>query len=241
MAAVVVLLAGCRTDVDVAIAVRSDGAGTVTVTVDLDEAAAKQLGDPSGLAVADLTAAGWKLTGPTARRGGLRIVAVRTFGSPDELAAVLDEVGGTNGMFRSTSLELEDGFASTSTRFRTDLHLSGTLDELSDPKLTELLGGLPLGRTPEELAALGVDSPAAGRLTVSVRLPGGVDGSNGRITGGVARWTAPLTGGTRTSRTLTASASERRDGTLLLVGAGAVLLVVAVAVAAVTARSRREP
>lgn len=231
----VVALTACRTDADVGIAVRPDGSGTVTVTVDLDAGAAAQLGDPAGLALEDLRSAGWRLTGPTARRGGLRIVAVRRFTSPDQLAAVLDEVGGARGVFRRTSLRLTDGFASSSVRFRTSLHLSGDLSELSDARLTELLGGLPLGRTPEELAAAGADSRGAGRLTVRVSLPGGVDESNGRVVDGTAGWSAPLSGGGPTDTTLTASAGETRPVTLLLVGVGVVALCAGLVVA-VTAR-----
>lgn len=231
-----VLLTGCRTDVDVRVAVRPGGSGTVAVTVDLDADAADHLGDPKRLALDDMRTAGWRVTGPIARGRALRLVAVRPFGSPDQLAAVMEEIGGDRGVFRGTSLRLSDGFAHSSTRFRTSLHLQGDLSELSDPKLTTLLGGLPLGRTAEELAASGLNSPDAGRLTVRVLLPGGVDSSNGTVTGGVARWSVPLSGGSTTAERLTASAQERRNGTFLLVGAGVVMLVAAAALAASASR-----
>ncbi|MBS1836487.1 MAG: hypothetical protein JST64_02185 [Actinobacteria bacterium] len=239
--AALVLLGGCRAAVDVSVAVRPGGSGTVTVTVDLDAAAARQLGDPKALALGDLTTAGWKLTGPVPRREGLRIVAVRTFRSSDQLAAVMDEIGGTDGMFRGTSLRTEERFARSSMQFRTSVHVSGDLTDLSDPKLSKLLGGLPLGRTPEELAALGAGSPSTAVLTVRVVLPGGVDSSNGRITGGAARWSVPLTGGKASSQTLRAAASDRRTSTLLLVGVGVVMVVAALVLVATSTRSGRDP
>jgi len=230
--------AACRTDVDVLVAVDPDGSGRVTVTADLDADAAAQLGDPSRLVLTDLTDAGWDVDGPTARKGGLRVVAVRRFSSPEELSAVLDEVGGAKGVFSDTSLVLGNGLLSDSTEFRTRLHLTGDPAQFSDEQLAQVLGGLPLGRTPEELAAEGFDSADAATLTVRVALPDGVDESNGRITKGVARWSAPLAGGTATDTDLRASASTLRTSTLVLVALGAVLLVGAAVVAVIGAARR---
>ena len=103
-----------------------------------------------------------------------------------------------------------------------------------------MLGGLPLGRTPEELAALGADRPDAATLTVRVSLPGGVDSSSGDVADGTATWTAPLTGGVATDEELTASAEERRTSTLVLAAAGALLVVLAVVVAAVGLTRRND-
>jgi hypothetical protein len=235
-----VVAAACRTDVDVHVQVEPDGSGRVTVTVDLDAEAAAQLGDPAGLSFEDMTSAGWEVEAPAARDGGLRIVAVRPFATPEQLAGVLDEVGGADGVFSGTSLVLGDGFATSSTSFRTDLSLSGDPAQLSDEQLTQVLGGLPLGRTPEELAALGADRPDAATLTVRVSLPGGVDTTNGDIDDGDATWSAPMTGGTATDESLTASADERRTSTLVLAGAGAALVVAAIAVAVVGLTRRRD-
>jgi len=233
-----VALTGCRTDVDVAVRVRPDGAGTVTVTVVLDAEAARQVGDPSKLALSDLTDAGWRVDGPSTSDGGLRIVAVRPFSSPEQLAAVLDEVGGAEGVFSGTSLEMTDGFATSSTSFRTTLTLSGDPAQFSDAALSELLGGLPLARTPEELAAEGATDRDSATLTVRVSLPGGVDESNGEVAKGVATWSASMAGGKATGETLTATASERRTTTWVLVGAGVLLIAVGLVVA-VVGRVRR--
>jgi len=232
--------AACRTDVDVSIDVRPGGAGTVTVTADLDQAAAAALGDPANLSFDDLTAAGWKVTDPAARNGGVRVVAVRSFASADQLPSVLDEVGGADGVFTSTSLRLSDGFASSSTAFRTTLQLSGDLGQFSDGQLKELLGGLPLARTPEELAASGADAAGAARLTVRVALPGGVDGGNGKVAKGVASWTASMSGGAATDKELTATGTEQRSRSLVLLAVGAALIVGAVIVTVVGLARRRD-
>ena len=87
----------------------------------------------------------------------------------------LDEVGGAGGVFSDTSLVLGNGLLSDSTEFRTRLHLTGDPAQFSDEQLAQVLGGLPLGRTPEELAAEGFDSADAATLTVRVALPDGVD------------------------------------------------------------------
>jgi hypothetical protein len=234
---------GCRTDVGVAVAVRPDGSGTVTVTVTLDREAAAQLGDPASVSVADLRLAGWRVDDPVrAADGGLRFRAVRPFGSPAQLEKVLTEVGGSDGVFRKVDLSIDDGLAATSYRFRGGLELSGDPAQFSDPELTKVLGGLPLGRTPEELRALGADRAAAGRLTVSVDLPGGSPDTNGTVRAGRAVWAYPLTGGRATSTVLRseASATDGRTVTLVVVGVG-LLLVAVVLVVVGLVRTRRRP
>ena len=210
------------------IAVDDDGAGVVRVTVALDAEAAKQLGDPANVALDDLRTAGWTLQDPKALDdGGLTFVGSRPFGSPDELAAVLDEVGGADGAFRDTGLDVTDGFASTSYSFRTGLELTGDPAQFGDQDLTQVLGGLPLGRTPEELAALGADAAGAATLSVSVDLPGDDPDTNGTVRDGRAVWSYPLTGGTATSTTLTSSSSASDGMTVALVAIGALLLAAA--------------
>lgn len=77
--------------------------------------------------------------------------------------------------------------------FHAVLRMSGGLDALSDPALLEVLDGLSIGRTPEELAALGYDSSTGlGTLTIRVQLPGDVDSTTGEMVDGHAEWTAPF-------------------------------------------------
>ena len=197
LAVLVLVVTGCRTDVQVGVDVREDGSGTVTITVALDAAAAAQLGDPSTVALADLRTAGWRVDEPARVGGGLRFRASRSFSSPAQLSAVLDEVGGAGGVFRGVRLTVEGGFASTSYGFRSGLSLTGEPEQFGDADLTKLLGGLPLGRTPEELALGGATSAGAGTLVVSVHLPGDRPDASGAVRGGRAVWRCPLTGRAR--------------------------------------------
>jgi hypothetical protein len=119
-----------------------------------------------------------------------------------------------------------------SSQLGTEYQLAGALTStgdpavVSDPELTALLGGLPLGRTPEELAAVGADRPDAATLTLRVVLPGADE----------AQWSVPLTGGQPASVVVDESSNvlstTRIVGLLAVVG----LLVAAVVVAL---RSRR--
>ena len=248
-ALVAIVLAGCQVDSQVAIRVNEGGSGTVTVTVRLDAEAAERLGDPAtSVQLSDLVAAGWvadspktETSGPT--KGGVTLVVRRKFGSPDELAQVLGEIGGTPGetgspaVFSDVQLKLTDGFASTSYSFSSSLSLTGSLEQFSDPELTAALGGLPLARTPEELQAEGLTAAKAATLKVSVHLPGNLEQSTGNATtgnatigkakGDTASWEFPLSGGTASSATMTAQSSDTQPLPTRMLIAAAALLVLA--------------
>ncbi len=223
------LVAGtaCQARATVAVDVREDGSGTVAVTVRLDPEATSRLGDPAtALATADLVDAGWKVPAPATRAGAVTLRAVRPFGSPDELAAVLDEVGGKDGVFRGTSLSVGESFASTTYDFRTTVRLTGSLEQLSDPELATVLGNLPLGRTAEELAAEGADVAGAARLTLEVTLPGADP----------ATWTRSASSGAPSTVVATASSRVWTWWAVAVAGLGLVLVVSGVVVGL---RSRR--
>lgn len=230
------LLSACRVRTEVAIEVEQDGSGTVTVTARLDEDAAGRLGDPAtALRTDDLVAAGWRVEDPAAGDdGSLTLRAVRTFGSPDQLSTVLDEVGGVDGVFRDAELSIDDGFASTSYAFSSSVELAGDLEQFGDAFLTSSLGGLALARTPEELAAEGADDPATATLDVVVSMPGGAPETNGEVRDDAAVWQFPLTGGEATSTTLTSTSTVDDSGTRTTILVGVVLLLAA-AVSAVVA------
>jgi hypothetical protein len=250
LASFLALLAGCRLDAQVGVVVDDDGSGTVTVAVELDPQAAAELGDPAAVVTADLEQAGWVVEDPAGDGGGeggeqggaVRFVVRRSFGSPEDLPAVLDEVGGRDGVFRDVSLTVEGGVDRTTYRFGARVVLSGRPEQFSDPELDAALGNLPLGRTPEELAVLGADDPAAATLRLEVRLPGGEPDTDGEVRDGAATWSFPLTGGEPTDQEV-GSVSEVLDGrTRALLGAGvlcAALAVVAVVVGLVRRRSSR--
>jgi len=221
------VLAACQARATVAVDVQPDGAGTVTVTVALDKEATTRVGDPkAALSTADLAAAGWKVAPPVTRAGQVTFRVVRPYGSPAELATVLDEVGGKGGVFRNTQLRVGNSFASTTYDFRTTVRLTGSLDQLSDPQVAAALGNLPLGRTVEELVAEGATAKGAATLTLDVELPGADP----------VTWTRSASGG-RPS-TLVAQTSSRvwTWWPLVLAGAGLALVVAGIVVAV---RARR--
>jgi hypothetical protein len=253
-AVVAMVLAGCQVDSQVAIRVNEGGSGTVTVTVRLDAEAAQRLGDPAtSVYLSDLVAAGWVVDNPKTEtagpaKGGVTLAVRRKFGSPDELAQVLGEIGGTPGetgspaVFSDVQLKLTDGFASTNYSFSSVLRLTGSLEQFSDPELTAALGGLPLARTPEELAAEGLTAAKAATLKVSVHLPGTLEQTTGKISTGSATtgkigtgsaqgesatWEFPLSGGTASSATMTAQSSDTQPLPTRLLIAAAALLVLA--------------
>lgn len=241
IAASVVLLGACEVRTDVAVRVDEDGSGTVVVTVVMDAEAAARLGDPAtALRTDDLAAAGWTLDEPGTDDGGtLTLRATRSFASPAELPGVLDEVGGVDGVFRGTELSVGDGFNTTTYTFGTEVELTGNPEQFGDELLTSSLGGLALGRTPEELAFEGAADPSTATLRVLVELPGGAPGTNGTVEGDRAVWEFPMTGGEPTAAQLASESSLGGSSTLVLFVLGGVALLVAVGLAVVGLLRRR--
>ncbi len=167
---------GCQVDARVTVTAERSGSGTVNVRAVLDREAAGQLGDTAtAFRFDDLRAAGWQIDAPVTSPGGVSLNASKRFESPSELPGVLDEVGGRGGVFRGWALHVDDGFASTSYAINGTVHLTGGLEQFSDADVATALDGLPLGRTPEELAtALGPKRDRV-KLTVVAALPGSVE------------------------------------------------------------------
>jgi hypothetical protein len=120
----VLVLAGCRVDSTVRVDVADDGSGTVTVEVVLDQEAADRIPDlAEQLRVRDLRRTGWEVVGPEpAEGGGVVITATKAFFEPEQLATVLDEIGGNRGPILEPSLSRERTFGTTTYEF------TGTLD-----------------------------------------------------------------------------------------------------------------
>ena len=98
---------------------------------------------------------------------------------------------------------------------------------MKDAALTELLGGLPLGYTPEELAFMGADRPDAATMVVEVSVPGGeVDSAE-----------LTLTSGEEQSASLSSVGEDSGTTAWVLVGAAALLALGAVVLGLVSFRS----
>lgn len=222
-------LTGCRTDVDVDVDVDEDGSGTVTVTAVLDPQAADAVGGAEGLALDDVRQAGWALEGPEAAEdGSLTVSASRDFEDAAGLEAALTEVAGP-GVVGDVELEVEEGFGRTDRAAGYSVSFSGDPAQFGDDDLTGVLGGLPLGRTPEELALEGISQPGAGVVTISVVVPGGEADTA----------TLDATAGQPQQASVSSESVEYRPLPFVLAGAGLLLVVGALVLGVVAAVRRR--
>ena len=237
----VVFAAACQVHAEVGIDVAEDGSGTVVVSVTLDREATGRLGNPAtALRLEDLRQAGWKVDEPAeVDGGGLRLVGRRDFASADQLGAVLDEIGGVDGIFRGTELTVSDGFSATTYDFATTVELSGSVEQFSDAALAAALDGLPLARSAEELEAEGATDSEAATLDVVVDLPGGTPVTNGEQDDGAAQWAFSASGGEAVSEQLTSTSTSSGAPMWLFVGVGVLAALGAIAALVVGLAARR--
>jgi hypothetical protein len=220
----VFLLSACETVATVTIDAEPDGSGLVTVVVELDEEASAALGDAPVL-TDGLEDAGWETSQDSGSDSdpALRLSASKRYVDEEGLVAVMDEVGGSSGLFRGTFSEITEDAVETTYRAGTTVSVSGDPAQFSDEALAKLLDGLPLGRTEGELAFLGIDQPGAGTLTVQINAPG---------EGGSAESTFDLTSGVAEEAEVAATGivedTQGRRWIILGVAAAAVGLVLVV-------------
>ena len=170
------LATGCRVDATARVEVGEDGSGSVTVEVVLDQEAADRIPDlEDQLRVQDLTRTGWEVTGPDpADGGGVVLTATKGFFAPDQMATVLDEIGGNRGPVLDPALERGRSFGRTTYDFSGTLDLSRGIATFSDRRLTELLDGLAIGRDIADLEAeFGAPLSEVTSFTFEVVLPEG--------------------------------------------------------------------
>jgi hypothetical protein len=171
LVAVVAVATGCRVDATTTVEVAEDGSGTVTVEVVLDQEAAARVPDlAEQLRIRDLRRTGWSVDGPTeAEGGGVTVTASKDFFEPEQLAQVLDEIGGLSG-----ELSRERTFGTTTYEFDGTLDLSRGIRTFSDRQLTRLLDGFPIGQDQAELEEdLGDPLSELSSFTFEIGLPDG--------------------------------------------------------------------
>ncbi len=168
---IVMVAVGCKVQGRVDVSVYDDGSGSVTVAVGLDAEALQQLGDPAtALKVDDLKASGWSVDPPSTEGKRTWFRATKPFRSPNDLGPLMEEIG----VFRNWSLEVADGFGTTTWKLDGVITERTGLEQFSDEKLAAALDGKPLGMSPEELQAQRAKSGPV-PLDVSVHLPGDTD------------------------------------------------------------------
>jgi len=209
--------AGCQVDTRIDVETTAKGTGTVQVAVTLDKAATRSVGDVKReLQTADLTAAGWRVSGPYPGAGGSTVIrASHPFASLQQASTLVAEIAGT-GPAGSRPFQLHvtrhKSFWSTSTRLDGRADLRCNLGCFGDSGLRRELGATT-GVDPGTVASQKRDFT----FGVTVTLPGTVKSTNaGAVAGHRLTWRAPLGQDTVLSETT----SERNTGHL----AGAVIL-----------------
>ena len=143
-------LAACQVDIEVGIGFNEDGSGLVTVDVALDQEAVALAPDITSLLLIDDIedpASGWSYNDPRIdEQGRTSFSASKPFGSPEQLESVLAEIFGSEKVFRDFTFERATSFAQTDYRVTGVVDLSEGSDLLIDPRLTDRLGGEPLGQ-----------------------------------------------------------------------------------------------
>lgn len=230
-------------DAGVAVVVEPDGSGTVTATVTLDADAAAQLGDPAtAIRTDDLTAAGWKVTGPASTGDTTTISVAKPFATPERMGDVLRELGGDSGPMADWDLFVDNSFTTSTYRIEGTVELTGSLDQFSDERVAAALDGFAVGRSPDELKAALAENPEALTFTVEVGLPGELEAVEGLTRPdpdvAVATKRFVLADGTPTSLRVVMDAEivERSSVLWVLIGIGLV-----VAAVLVVATGRRRP
>jgi hypothetical protein len=205
--AALVLLAGCRLDVDVGMTMNADGTGeiVVTATVDADVVAqAPNLAD--ALMLPDAQEAGWTVEGPTATDdGGLTITLRHTFADAIEATNLLRSIGPPFNVDILVSRTASEDEIATALAGTASL-AGGSFDAFADGPLVEAIGGVPFAG---QLQASGATPAGSMSVEFTVRLPGRIEQTTGDRSQGGAVWNLPLDG---SSTDLTTSARLRAGG-----------------------------
>ncbi len=206
--AIVLVCASCRVDVNVNVAIQRDGSGAVTITALADAAVVQQAPDlVNDLQFADVKAAGWTVTGPTAEPdGGLRVVLTQAFTTPAQATQILADISGPNGPLIGITLTRQHKSELTTFRLNGQLQLTGGLDAFTDASLLAAVGATPYAT---ELAGAKLQPTDAVAISFTATLPETVRNTTGVQQTGVIRWTVPTDG----SAIDVASLAEHRDPT----------------------------
>lgn len=203
------LLAGCRLDVTVTTTVARDGSGTVAVEAVADaELLDRVPGLLTELRLDDAADAGWTVEGPAAERdGGATVRLTKSFRTPAEATATLQELNGPQGPFHDLAVDQVERFAEVETTFTGRVELEGGLEAFADADLVALVGNVPLA----DVVTVPVEEGLG--LAVVAALPGEVEDTTGSpVAAGITRWEPPLADGAVTD--MAATALDRDEGAL---------------------------
>lgn len=190
LAALAVVLAGCRVDTRVDIDVRSNGSGTLRSTVTLDADAVARLGGANTLAqnvpIGDLRQAGWTISAWKRETNGAETLTLaHSFVDSVDLARRVVDLAGPDGVLQNASFSLERGWF----RSRQTLSIvvdvrSPSVDIVHDQTLAARIRSAGLDPALLE-AQLAVQLKTALHVSVVVHLPDGHTESYEAPTGSV--------------------------------------------------------
>lgn len=214
------VLVSCRVDQTVTLSVNPNGSGRVIVVVTADKGVVDKA--PSlaqDIRTDDLKKAGWKVNGPDKTpAGGLRIELTRSFDTPGEATAVLDQISEERGPLHDIVLARSGKDTNSTWTLAGRLEVSGGLDAFIDNAARELLDVTPYAAEVEEA---GVDLGDAVSITFNAELPGSVDSTTGLQNDGAVTWRIPMDGSkidvaTTSTHVAVASSISRVARSLLL-------------------------
>jgi hypothetical protein len=193
LAVAVVCLSACRVDTKVALKVNPNGSGNVTVTATVDsDIVAKQPNIKADLRTADLTKAGWVITGPTSTKdGGLTVSATHKFRNPTEATHLLSTIDGSRGPLVNVQLQRTGKDSNSTWNLTGTLEVNGGLAAFADDNTLTVLGTNPYA---QQVAASGLDLGKALGVQFTAQLPGKVLKTSGQVSGNTITWQIPTDG-----------------------------------------------
>lgn len=203
----VLVLTGCRLDVDVGMTMQADGSGELVVTATVDADVVAQASDLADvLLLPDAQEAGWVVEGPAPTDdGGMSVTVRHAFTSALEATNLLRSIGpplNVDILVTRTATEDEITVAVAGTASLA----GGSFDAFADGALVQAIGGVPFA---EQLATSGAAPPRAMSVDLTMHLPGSIEQTTGRRQGGTVSWLLPLDG---SSTDLTTRAVLRAGG-----------------------------
>ena len=242
VAGLVLVLTGCEVRTVIEVKVQPTGAGTVTARIGLDKEAQSRIGDLWAIRYEDLAGGGWSVAPipEPDKDGWVWLQAEKPFDDETDLESVLAELSGEDGVFQDFTLDISDGFATTTYSLQGEIDGTGGYEQFSDPQVAAVLDGLVLGRTPEELAAEVGDGSSKASIELQVNMPGdsSVRNSSGDLEGGPLVWRTEIGAATPVSVDGTSEVADSTPILLLRIGAGLILLA-AVSLLIAWRRTRR--
>src|SRR5690606_23798725 len=134
----VLVVSGCRLEIDLNVTVDEDGSGVVEVVLGLDAGAVERVGGDleAVLAVDDLVDAGWEFDGPSEDADGFTRVRIsHPFGTPEEAAEVFGQIAAEDGPFQDFRVTRKTSFAETRWGFSGRIDFQGGVEAFGDDML----------------------------------------------------------------------------------------------------------